>query len=196
MMYWHISAKPFYLENLSNYSMRIRKSVRLCLAKSSKFWVRLHYPHPPYFMSCGGKKSAGCMHLSTVLYKTEITIWKWLLYRNKISIWKYFKVQMTKDMVENWSYSIRIWLQYKTEITTWKYDYCTEIRFQYENMTPVQNWNHNMKIWLLYKTEITTWKYDYSTKLKLQHENMTTVQNWNFNMKIWLLYRTEITIWK
>ena len=66
MMYWHVSAKPFYLENLSNYSMRIRKSVRLCLGKSSKFLVRLHYPHPPYFMSCGGKKSAGCMHLSTV----------------------------------------------------------------------------------------------------------------------------------
>ena len=66
MMYWHVSAKPFYLENLSNYCMRIRKSVRLCLGKSPKFWVRLHYPHPPYFMSCGGKKSAGCMHLSTV----------------------------------------------------------------------------------------------------------------------------------
>ena len=65
-MYWHVSAKPFYLENLSNYCMRIRKSVRLCLGKSPKFLVRLHYPHPPYFMSCGGKKSAGCMHLSTV----------------------------------------------------------------------------------------------------------------------------------
>ena len=57
---------PFYLENLFNYSMRIRKSVCLCLGKSPKFWVRLHYPHPPYFMSCGGKKSAGFMHLSTV----------------------------------------------------------------------------------------------------------------------------------
>ena len=47
---------PFYFENLFNYSMRIRKSVCLCLGKSPKFWVRLHYPHPPDFMSCGGKK--------------------------------------------------------------------------------------------------------------------------------------------
>ena len=67
MMYWHVSAKPFYLENLSNYCMRIWKSVCFCLGKSPKFWVRLHYPHPPYFMSCGGKKSVGCMHLSTVV---------------------------------------------------------------------------------------------------------------------------------
>ena len=73
MMYWHVSAKPFYLENLSNYCMRIRKSVRLCLGKSPKFRVLLHYPHPPYFMSCGGKKSAGCMHLSTVCMCVKVT---------------------------------------------------------------------------------------------------------------------------
>ena len=97
-MYWHVSAKPFYLGNLFNYSMRIRKSVGLCLGKSTKFWVWLHYPHPPYFMSCGGKKSVGCMHLSMV----HIIFMKLINFHNfnelvqnmdsvRISCWRWIK---------------------------------------------------------------------------------------------------------
>ena len=56
MMYWHVSAKPFYLENLFNYSMRIQESVLLCLGKKSQILISIALPTTPFFMSFWGKK--------------------------------------------------------------------------------------------------------------------------------------------
>ena len=56
MMYWHVSAKPFYLKNLFNYSMRIRESVRYCLVKKSQILISITLPAPPLFHEILGVK--------------------------------------------------------------------------------------------------------------------------------------------
>ena len=83
MVYQHLSAKPFYSENLSHYSLRFLKSVCLCLVNKSQILIHFTTPLPLILedKKCGltrsDHKAVVCSHEQAQTRQPFISVLVW-----------------------------------------------------------------------------------------------------------------------